>query len=71
MVCVNFSVGPEVLPYMWEQGHFAHVLGWVITVFIILLMIFEIYKIIMVSNINRKFQEGYKKGIHLFSSYSL
>ncbi|XP_063599014.1 uncharacterized protein LOC134775437 [Penaeus indicus] len=45
MVCVNFTIGPEVVPYMREQGRAAHTLGWIITVFIILLMIFEIYKI--------------------------
>lgn len=53
MVCVNFTVGPEVVPFLREQGHSAHVLGWVITIVTIPLIIFEIYKIIRVSNINR------------------
>ncbi|ROT61944.1 putative transient receptor potential cation channel subfamily A member 1-like [Penaeus vannamei] len=46
MVCVNFTVGPEVVPFLREQGHSAHVLGWVITIVTIPLIIFEIYKII-------------------------
>ncbi|XP_042856076.1 ankyrin-1-like isoform X2 [Penaeus japonicus] len=46
IVCVNFTGGPEVVPYMKEEGHPANVLSWIITVLIIILMIFEIYKIV-------------------------